>query len=133
MNRKSLSAVILALFFGMLLARSASAQFGAGLFNQMNLPQDDFVWTWGNQRSAGRGMSDISILGNEAGFRCTLTGKLRVGSQMSRTELRQFESDLRGQMRFIQSAAGAMNGLDVRGELEWAKLDCVKPKRKEKE
>lgn len=108
-----------------LLVGSARAQFGIG----MSLPDNDFTWTWGDQRTGGM-IEDFSVSGAEAGFRCDLTGKLRLGS-MSGREIRALEDQLRGSIFFVRNAANAMNALDLRGELDWATLECVQPKPRE--
>jgi hypothetical protein len=109
----------------------ASAQFGYQ--NQLSLPESDFVWTWGNGRSSSRTVEDFSVLGSDSGFRCDLRGKLRAGGMgsVSKLEIRDFESELRGQMRFISAASNKMNELEAQGALEWATLQCEKPKREE--
>jgi len=106
-----------------------AAQFGYP--GQMNLPQNDFTWTWGDQRSAERDREDFSIFGNEAGFRCDLTGKFRPSGRVSRLDIRELESSLRNNMRFIQGAANTMNQLDAQGQIDWAVLKCVKPQRRD--
>lgn len=125
--------VAVVIFSSPLFLNTSSAQFNTGFQGQMNLPQNDFTWTWGDQRSAGRGFGDISIFGTDAGFRCDLTGKLRSGSGLSRMELRELENDLRASTFFVQAAANAMNDLDVRRELDWAKLECKKPQAAEED
>jgi hypothetical protein len=127
-SRKSLWFAAAVLGASASLLGTANAQFGMG-FGQRNLPANDFTWTWGNARAAGRGIDDLSVIGNEAGFRCNLTGKLSVGSRMSRMDMRSLESRLRGQIHFIQAAANTMADLEAQGEIDWAKLECVKPKR----
>lgn len=105
-------------------ARAAEAQFGVGL------PANDFRWQWGEPERS-RGFGDFSVSGNEGGFLCELNGKLRFTSQMSSVDTRQLENELRTSIFFIQSAANAMNTLDLRRELDWAVLDCAKPKKSE--
>ena len=104
----------------------ASAQFNGILPGQSNLPQDDFTWTWGNQRAAGRGFADISVFGTEAGFSCDLKGKLRLGGRVSKMDIREIETKLRSESYFIRGASNAMNELDGQRELEWATLVCEK-------
>jgi len=98
----------------------------------MNLPQNDFTWTWGNQQSNRGGPDDISMFGNDSGFRCDLNGKLRIGGRISRMDLRSVENDIRSAMNFITAATYAMNDLDGQRALEWATLKCVKPQREER-
>ncbi len=124
---KSIWLIAVVLFSSPLLLNTASAQFGTSFPGQTNLPQNDFTWTWGNRNSARRGIDDFSIFGNDAGFRCDLTGKLRVSSRLSRMDVRKLESDLRASNSFVQAAADAMNNLDARGELDWATLESEKP------
>jgi len=109
----------------------ASAQFGYP--NQLSLPESDFVWTWGSRRSSSRNIEDFSVFGSDSGFRCDLRGQLRAGGMgsVSKLEIRDFESELRGQMRFISAASNKMNELEAQGALEWATLTCEKPKREE--
>ena len=97
-SRKSIRVVAVVLFSSSLFLSAVSAQFSSGFPGQMNLPQNDFTWTWGNRSSAGRGMDDFSMFGDDSGFRCDLTGKLRVGSRMSRMDMRDLESSIRSSM-----------------------------------
>jgi len=124
---KAIQVVVVVLLSSPLFLSTASAQFGTGFPGQYNLPQNDFTWTWGDQESVGRGIDDFSILGNEAGFRCLLQGKLRIGTRMSRTDMRALENELRSNMYFVRSAANAMYQLDARREIDWATLACEKP------
>jgi hypothetical protein len=102
---------------------AAEAQFGV-----MNLPRDDFTWMWGRTPdTARRGASDFTAGGGEAGFRCNLVGKMRLGSRYTRSDIRQLENELRSSMAFIQYTANMMNVLDQRREIEWATLECTKP------
>ncbi len=130
---KSMWMVAVALFLSPLFPTTASAQFSTGFPGQTNLPQNDFTWTWGDQRSAGRRIDDFSIFGYEGVFRCELTGKLRLGSRLSRMDVRELESDLRASSYFVRAAANAMNDLDARRELEWATLECEKPQAAEED
>jgi hypothetical protein len=115
------AAVLVVAFVGL----PAHAQFGAF---PVNLPKDDFTWNWGDvERSRGRNFPDFSMTGNEGGFRCSLEGKLRLGSNYSPQAMRQLENDLRSSLYFIQEAANTMNSLDLRRDLDWATLDCDKP------
>ncbi len=107
------------------------AQFSSGFPGQMNLPQGDFTWTWGRKLSGEVKFEDFSVFGHELAFRCDLTGKLRIGTRMSRMDIRNLESELRDQISFIQSATYMMNNLDARRELEWATLECKLPEPSE--
>ncbi len=111
----------------LMIANPAQAQFGA-----FQVPQDDFTWTWGGRRNS-RDFEDISVVGSDAGFRCSLDVKLRVGSRLTRMDTRSIESDLRGAVNFIQSVNYQMNDLDARREIDWAVLECEKPQRRERE
>jgi len=128
---KSMGIIAVILLSAPLLLTTASAQFNTGFGGQMRLPQDDFTWTWGNGSPARRGMDDFSMFGSEQGFRCDLTGKLRVGSRFSRTDVRELEGKLRASTNFVQAAANAMNDLSAQGALDWAALKCERPKRDE--
>lgn len=109
-----------------LLPGAALAQFGG------SLPRNDFTWTWGDSGDAARRFApDFSLSGGEGGFRCDLSGRLRLGSQWSRMDIRQLENDLRVSTFFVRSAARTMNVLDQRRELDWATLDCRKPAESE--
>jgi hypothetical protein len=103
----------------------AHAQFGAF---PVNLPKDDFTWNWGDlERSKNRRFADLNATGGEAGFRCTLEGKLSAGSHMTPSDIRQLQNDLGSSLYFIEAATNAMNTLDYQRELDWAILDCDKP------
>lgn len=114
---------LLNLFF----LNTVGAQFSGGFPGQMNLPKSDFTWTWGRKPNGEVRFEDFSVLGNELSFRCDLTGRLRIGSRLSRMDIRNLENELRGQMSFIQSATYMMNNLDANRELEWATLECKLP------
>ena len=109
-----------AVFFG-IVCGGASAQFGLGV----QLPQSDFIWTWGSNRRSGA--YDFSVVGSESSFRCDLQGKLRITASFGRTELRNLEAQLRSSMFFVQEAAYQMNVLENYGYLDWAILDCQRP------
>ena len=103
-------------------SNAALAQFG-----QVNYPQSDFRWVWGNERDlARRGFEDFSISGNDAGFRCTLKGRLRPGSRLTETDVRALENDLRSTLFFIERSANTMYVLDQQRDIDWAELDCAK-------
>jgi hypothetical protein len=104
-------------------AAPAPAQLG---FYQ--LPKDDFVWNWGNTREdVQRGFADLDLQGNEAGFRCELTARLRASGTLSQPEIRQLENDLRARLDFIYAASEAMSYLERMSSLDWGRLDCKKP------
>jgi hypothetical protein len=106
----------------------AVAQFG----NLYQLPQNDFTWTWGGRRNR-RDFGDISVTGNDQGFRCDLEAKLSINSRLSRMEVRSIENDMRGAFNFVQAVSNTMNDLDARRAIEWAVLECEKPQRRERE
>lgn len=116
----SCATAVLALACSSLWQDAARAQFGAFA----NLPDDDFTWRWGEQR--GSRIDDFSIRGGEQSFLCTLTGELSARSRLTRTDLRNFEAELRTSLFFIVDATNAMNQLDRQRDLAWAVLDCVK-------
>lgn len=123
----AISTIAITLLPSLFFLNTVGAQFSSGFPGQMNLPQGDFTWTWGQKPSGEVKFEDFSVFGNERTFRCDLTGKLRVGTRMSRMDIRNLESELRGQMSFIQSATYMMNNLEARRELEWATLECKIP------
>lgn len=122
------AAVLLA---SLLLPPPAAAQFGYP--GVLNLPDNDFTWTWGRPRANNQGREDFSVVGSDAGFRCDLRGRLRSGStgMVSRFDMRALENQIRDQMRFISAATNKMNELEAQGALQWATLQCAKPKREE--
>ncbi len=99
----------------------AEAQFGL-----YQLPQQNFVWTWG-KAEGHTGFSDFDIDGGEAGFRCKLTAKIRYSSDLSPTDISQLETSLRTSLQFIYDVSNTMNQLDFQRELDWAQLSCQKP------
>lgn len=98
----------------------ARAQFG------YNLPQNDFVWRWGDEKRQ-RGIGDLSVSGSEAGFNCDLVADLGPGSRYTVNEVRQLENELRTRLDFIYAATTLMNQLDLQNDLDWAVLTCMKP------
>lgn len=119
---RALRGVLVASMLG--IAVPATAQFGG--FYQ--LPQDDFIWRWGNSREGEqqRGMADIDTRGGEASFRCELTASLRVSSAVSQPEIRELENELRTRPDFIYATSEMMGYLERMGALSWAVLDCKK-------
>ena len=120
---KPLAAALLApsAAVALLAAPRADAQFGL-----YQLPQQNFVWTWG--KPEGRtGFSDFDIDGGEEGFRCKLTAKIRFSSNLSRSDISDIENSLRTSLQFIYDVSNTMNNLDYQRELDWAQLSCQKP------
>ena len=105
-----------------LAASAVHAQLG-----YYQLPQNDFVWNWGVHGDRPVGFEDFDVTGGEGGFHCTLKGKLSGGSQMTPTQLKQLEDQLRARLDFIYATSNYMNELDRQRELDWAKLSCAKP------
>lgn len=99
----------------------------------MQLPENDFVWVWGRQAEARRGISDMKIYGTEGGFRCELEARTGMGAGLSRSETRELAAELRASLFFIQDSAYSMNRLESYGYLDWAILDCKKPEGNETE
>ncbi|HMB72655.1 MAG TPA: hypothetical protein VKQ06_03720 [Gammaproteobacteria bacterium] len=129
-----MSVTIKAALFGLLACGtlgSATAQFGF----PMQMPENDFVWTWG--RSTGlesrRSREDFSVIGNEAGFRCELTGRMSLARGSDPTQMRELENQLQTSLFFIQESARLMYQFDVHREIDWAMLDCKKPESDETE
>lgn len=115
----------------------AAALVGAALLPDVagaqlvpNLPQNDFIWNWGNPERS-RGFGDFSINGGEDRFRCSLTGKLSAGSRLTTRQVREMEIDLGSSLYFIQTATNTMNTLERRRDLDWATLDCALPEESE--
>lgn len=106
----------------------AHAQFGTPFPGFVQLPAEDFTWVWGgaDEEEMNRRSPDFDTKGFEAGFACTLTGRLRPGRAFDRSELRAFERDLANSLAFIQTSAESMTSLDRNLDLDWAVLDCDK-------
>lgn len=105
------------------LPQSAAAQFGL-----YQLPNNNFIWRWGDAREGrARGAPDIEITGTESAFNCELTAALRPSTNMSMSEIRDLEMNLRTRLDFIYAATTTMNYLDQNLNLDWATLDCKKP------
>lgn len=114
-------------------ATTATAQFGL----PMQLPENDFVWTWGRGQRQGadarRGIEDFNVIGNDGGFRCQLTGKMSISAGLGSSETRALEEQLRSSLFFIQDSAYTMNQYDSYRYIDWAVLDCKKPEANETE
>ncbi len=113
---------------------AAYAQFGQTFPGLVNLPDQDFTWNWG--RTADTVVSraeDFSIRGNQAQFRCELTGRFSAGSHYTSTDARALADRLQSSLFFIEDAAYTMADLDRQRELDWATLACEEPKRDESE
>jgi hypothetical protein len=109
---------------------SAAAQFGF-----VQIPRDDFVWTWGrtNALEARRQREDFSVVGGEGGFRCELTGKMSIARGSTFSEIRELEQQLQASLFFIRDSATLMYQMDQYRDIEWAMLDCKKPESSETE
>ena len=114
----------------------ACSAFAAGVWAQPSipnaalyrLPNEDFVYTWGNSTPEERSRTHFQIEGREAQFFCRLSGRFRPGSRMSDFyNLRAFEQELIGTLYFIRDATYRMNELDFANELDWALLECTIP------
>jgi hypothetical protein len=112
-----------------LVATGVSAQIT--IPNIVQLPTEDFVWTWGRVTASGFDDPDrpeFTIQGNERDFRCLLTGSFRLGSRMRDFyEMREFEQSLLSTLYFIQDATATMNYYTQSNDLGWATLDCAVP------
>ena len=105
----------------------AFAQFGTTFPGMVQLPREDFTWIWNDLEERDlRRTPDIDVRGYESGFSCQLTGVLRPSSRMSRSDIRGLEQELTTSLAFVQASAQAMNILDQRFELDWARLACEK-------
>jgi hypothetical protein len=113
------TAVVLAVTCGW--SGAAPAQFGL-----YTLPNSDFTWNWGRPENRRGSFTDIDVNGHEAGFDCRLTAELRPGSQLSPTDIREIENELRTRLDFIRAASDMMNALESRLDLDWAQLVCTK-------
>ena len=102
----------------------AVAQFGNPF---VQLPKDDFTWFWGDRENQ-RGIEDFDVSGGESRFHCELKAKLSPASQLSTSDVRNLEDQLRASLVFVQDAAGLMNQLDYQRDLDWARLACSAPK-----
>ena len=123
MRRLRRSSVIAGLVAALSLG-PAAAQFGL-----YQLPKNDIIWRWGHGREEAKqvGFPDLDLQGTESGFLCHLTARLRATVNMSTTEMRQLESDLRTRLDFIYAVSQEMNYLDQMLNLDWATLDCKHP------
>jgi hypothetical protein len=112
---------------------AASAQLN--LPRVVQLPSDDFVYSWGENVSVDdRERPDFSLHGTELPFDCTLNGSFRPGSRMRDFyNMREFELALQQTIYFIQDATRILNDLYLANELDWAVLDCVIPESTEPE
>jgi hypothetical protein len=95
------------------------------------LPQNDFRWTWGKVQEGQNENPDIDVDGHDQGFECNLTAKLHFSTNMSMSEIRDVEMQLRQAFEFVRTAAEYMQHLDYQRDLDWAILDCKEPKPKE--
>jgi hypothetical protein len=109
-----------------ILASAFSIAADAQVMLPMQLPKNDFVWTWGkaNAFEGTRAREDFSVVGTEAGFRCELTGRMSLSRGTSPTEMRELEAQLQASLFFIQDSANLMYRLDTYREIDWAMLDC---------
>jgi hypothetical protein len=112
----------------LLLASVFAAGAASAQFFPLQLPREDFIWTWGRRipELENRRFPDLDIQGTEGGFRCELTAKLSPGNSMTQPEIRQLETDLRTNLYFVQAVANTMYYLDQGFDLEWGVLDCDK-------
>lgn len=126
-DRQSLTVLGTSLVISCLVPVVADAQVG-GAFGQLNLPNNDFTWVWGDlERTSSRKTQDLLVRSADSGFQCTLKTRFALGSRLSRAQEREIEQDLRTTPYFIQDTAYVMNSLDRERQLDWATLECVKP------
>ena len=125
MNRFKIPAA--ALIACMIAAPDARAQ--ASLPTITQLPNHDFVYTWGSNSGVdARRRPDFTITGFEDIFRCTLTGRFKPASRMrDYYELRQFEQQLSETLYFITDSTETLNSLYLNNQVDWAVLDCIIP------
>lgn len=106
-----------------------------GVTAQLNLPQivqlptQDFVYSWGETRPIDDlDRPEFNLRGVEASFRCTATGNFKPGSHMrDYYNLRDFEQSLTGSIYFIQDVTYRLNQLYLSNDLQWAILNCIIP------
>lgn len=123
---RSLTTLAIACASAPLWVGTAAAQFGNPF---VQLPADDFTWFWGAHDENGtRGFEDVDVEGNESKFHCQLTAKLSGATQLSTSDVRNLEDQLRGSLAFIQASASMMNQLEFQRDIRWAKLACKAPK-----
>jgi hypothetical protein len=112
---------------GALCCTAASAQFGTAFPGFVQLPDNDFTWYWGDADDGDvRGAPDFRVRGSEGGFRCDLTGRMRISSRMSSSDIRNLEQSLSASLAFIQVSAETMTVLERRIDLDWGRLACEK-------
>ena len=102
----------------------AMAQFGL-----YQLPTSNFIWRWGLTREDAKqqGLPDLDMQGTESGFQCHLTARFRISSDLSSSDARKLEQDLRTRLDFIYAVSVEMNYLDQMRNIDWATLDCKRP------
>ena len=129
-----LSSCLSPLLLGFALA-SGQAPSQLALPQIVQLPQENFVWTWGSTRSVeNRRRPDFEFAGVESSFHCNATGGFKPGSHMRDfSNLRDFEQSLNSTLYFIQDATNTFNTLYLSNDLQWATLDCVIPEGTESE
>jgi hypothetical protein len=126
--RMSRGIVVVAAVAGCLWLDRVDAQLGL-----YQLPQNNFIWRWGSSREGEQhGIPDFEVSGSESSFNCDLTARLRVSANMSSSDVRAIENELRTRLDFIYAAATTMNYLDQSFSLDWATLDCKKAEGKER-
>jgi hypothetical protein len=101
----------------------------------VQLPTQDFVWTWGRPPSPDNPeRPDFDLKGVESGFHCALTGSFKPGSHMSDFDAeRNFEMTLSSTIYFIEDTTYTLNDLSLSNDLDWAVLNCVIPDPQESE
>jgi hypothetical protein len=108
---------------GLLCFTTATPQY----VGRMVLPQNDFIWNWGDEALGRGGIQQLSMIGSESGFRCELNARMRLTSRLSRLDIRRIETSIRDNVFFVQAVANSMYYLDLQRDLGYATLDCVRP------
>ena len=122
------------LLFAVLAAASAGAFAQLTVPRIVQLPTEDFLWTWGSGRVDERERPEFEVLGSQRQFQCTLTGSFRRGSRMRDFyEMRAFEQTLTSSLYFIEDATITLNDYYRSNHLDWASLDCKIPQGEESE
>jgi hypothetical protein len=123
------------------IALGASAMLGGSASGQLNvptiiqLPTENFQWTWGEPRSIDDpDRPEFTVTGGEQAFRCTAKGAFKAGSHIrDYYNLRDFKQALNTSVYFIQDATATLNSVYLSNDLQWAVLDCAVPEGIESE
>jgi hypothetical protein len=129
-SRRASRSAVTVLVLGLACPLAANAQFSTTVPAYMNLPSNDFTWTWGVQREADLAQRpDMTVDGSDQGFLCKLRAGFSPSIDLSYQQIQDYEQYLRTSGFFVSTVANEMQVLTNNLRVRWARLDCMHPEK----